>query len=298
MLALAEEADKKNLKVGVGLMCRHCKARGELFDRIQNGEIGDVIMLRAYRMHPPVGSAFTRPKPASENELMWQIKNFHSFLWASGGCYSDFYIHNIDECCWMKNAWPVKAQALGGRHYRGDHIDQNFDTYAVEYTFDDGAKLWLDGRVMTGCHQEFASYAHGSKGSAHISGPGGHAPAKSRIFRNQNIQRRGGDVVWAYPDAEPSPYELEWIDLVDAVRQNKPYNEAVRGTQASLVTSMGRMAAHTGQVVTYDQMLNSDHEFAPDVDKLVLDGTAPLVANAEGKYPIPQPGITTDREYA
>ena len=27
MLALGEEAEKKNLKVGVGLMCRHCEAR-------------------------------------------------------------------------------------------------------------------------------------------------------------------------------------------------------------------------------------------------------------------------------
>jgi hypothetical protein len=151
---------------------------------------------------------------------------------------------------------------------------------------------------MTGCHQEFASYAHGTKGSAHVSGPRGHAPAKCKIFRNQKIERRGGDVVWAYPDNEPSPYELEWIDLVEAIRQNKPYNEAARGTQASLVTSMGRMAAHTGQVVTYDEMLNSGHEFAPEVDKLVLDGPAPIQADANGKYPVPQPGITTDREYA
>jgi predicted dehydrogenase len=298
MLALADAAAKKNLKVGVGLMCRHCHARGELFDRIQNGEIGQITMLRAYRMHPPVGSAFTKPKPADENELMWQIKNFHSFLWASGGCFSDFYIHHIDECCWMKNAWPVKAQALGGRHYRGDNIDQNFDIYAVEYTFDDGTKLLLDGRVMTGCHQEFASYAHGTKGSAHISGPGGHSPAKCKIFRDQNIQIRGGDVAWAYPDPEPSPYVLEWEDLIDAVRQDKSYNEVPRGVQASLVTSMGRMAAHTGQVITFDEILNGEHEFAPGVDQLVLNGPAPIQANSEGKYPVPQPGIITDREYA
>jgi len=297
MFALAEEADKKNLKVGVGLMCRHCVARKELFNRIQDGEIGQITMLRAYRMHPPVGSAFTKPKPAEENELMWQVNNFHSFMWLSGGCYSDFYIHNIDECCWMKNSWPVKAQALGGRHYRGDNIDQNFDTYAVEYTFDDGSKLWFDGRTMAGAKQDFASYAHGTKGSAHISGPG-HAPAKCKIYRDQNIVRRGGDIAWTYTDPEPSPYELEWVDLFKAIREDQPYNEAARGTQASLVTSMGRMAAHTGREITYDEILNSDHEFAPTVDQLVLDGPAPIQANAEGKYPIPQPGITTDREFA
>lgn len=297
MLELAKQADQKNLKVGVGLMCRHCKGRQELFDRIQNGEMGELLMLRAYRMHPPVGSAFTKRKPDDANELMWQIKNFHSFLWASGGCYSDFLIHNLDECCWMKNAWPVKAQALGGRHYRGDYIDQNFDAYAVEYTFADGAKLWLDGRVMSSCHDEFASYAHGTKGAAVIS-EGGHSPAKCRIYKDQDIRRRGGNLAWAFPQPEPSPYQLEWNDLIDAIRNDKPYNEAQRGTEASLVTSMGRMAAHTGRVITFDEILNSDHEFAPDLDKLVLDGPAPIQADAEGKYPVPQPGITKNREFA
>ena len=46
----------------------------------------------------------------------------------------------------MKDAWPVKAQATGGRHYRGNSIDQNFDNYSVEYTFADGAKLFFYGR--------------------------------------------------------------------------------------------------------------------------------------------------------
>jgi predicted dehydrogenase len=297
MFALGEAAKKKNLKVGVGLMCRHCKARQELFDRIKMGEIGDITMLRAYRMHGPVGSAFSPPKPADQNELMWQVSRFHSFLWASGGCYSDFLIHNIDECCWMKDGWPVKAQAIGGRHYRGNNIDQNFDSYGVEYTFDDGAKLWLDGRVMGGCNDKFSSYAHGTKGSATIS-ESSHTPSRAKIFHGQNIKDRGGDVAWAWGTREPNPYRLEWEDLFDAIRNDKPYNEVERGTSASLVTAMGRMAAHTGQEITWDQILNCDHEFAPDVDKLVLDGPAPIQADAEGKYPVPQPGITTKREYA
>ncbi len=110
--------------------------------------------------------------------------------------------------------------------------------------------------------------------------------------------RRGGDIAWTFNNPEPSPYDLEWIDLFNAIKEDKPYNEVVRGTQASLVTSMGRMAAHTGQEVTYEQILNSEHEFAPMVDQLVLDGPAPIQANSEGKYPVPQPGIITDREYA
>jgi predicted dehydrogenase len=294
MFELADQATAKNLKVAVGLMCRHCEARQELFDRIQNGEIGDLTMLRAYRMTPPVGSAFSEPKPADMNELMWQIQRFHSFLWASGGCYSDFLIHNIDECCWMKNAWPVKAQAVGGRHYRGNNVDQNFDHYGVEYTFADGTKLWLDGRNIAGCWDEFASYAHGTKGSAVISSSS-HSPARCRIYKGHNEDK--ADLVWRFRQPEKSPYQLEWNHLIEAIRQDKPYNEAKRGVEASLVTSMGRMAAHTGRVITYEEILNSDHEFAPEVDKLVIDGPAPIQADKDGKYPVPLPGVVTNREF-
>ena len=296
MLALAEKSREKNLKVGVGLMCRHCVVRQELFDRIKNDELGQLNLLRAYRIAGPTAHAFALPKPADEtSELLYQIREFHAFLWASGGAYSDFLIHNIDECCWMKDAWPVSAKGFGGRHYRGDYIDQNFDTYSTEFTFADGAKLYLEGRTVEGCYNEFASYCHGTKGSAIISAAG-HTPAKSRIFKGQN-QENKADVTWTAPRPEPNPYQLEWDHLIAAIKSDKPYNEAKRGAEASLVTSMGRMACHTGQVVTFDQMLNLEHEFAPDIDKLTLTSPAPIVANASGKYPVPQPGIVITREY-
>ena len=289
MLGLYEEAKAKNLKVGVGLMCRHCVARGELFDRIQNGEIGDLTLLRAYRQAGPTGSAFVDKNDGSLSELMYQIKNFHGFLWASGGAFSDFLIHNIDECCWMKNDWPVEAKAAGGRHYRMDNVDQNFDNYSVEYTFADGAKLFLEGRCMPGAHKEFASYAHGTKGSAVIS-TASHAPSKARIYKGQHIDSKE-HLVWAYPQPEPNPYQLEWNDLLKAIREDLPYNEVERGVKASLVTSMGRMAAHTGQLITMDQALNNDLALTTSVDTLTLDGPAPLLADADGKYPIPMPGL-------
>ncbi|HMB06241.1 MAG TPA: Gfo/Idh/MocA family oxidoreductase [Isosphaeraceae bacterium] len=189
MLALGEEAKRKGLKVGVGLMGRHCEARQELYTRIKDGEIGDIVMLRAYRQTGPIGSALTPPRPDDIGELLYQVKKFHGFLWASGGCYSDFLIHNIDECCWMMDAWPVEAKGTGARTYREDYIDQNFDTYSVEYTFEDGAKLLLEGRNIPGCHQEFASYVHGTKGSAILS-TNSHTPAKCRIYQGQKAEVR------------------------------------------------------------------------------------------------------------
>jgi predicted dehydrogenase len=295
MLALAEEAKKKNLKVGVGLMCRHCEARGELFNRIKDGQIGDIVMLRAYRQTAPVGTALTEPKPDDISELMYQIRKFHGFLWASGGCFSDFLIHNIDECCWMKDAWPVKAKGSGARCYRENYIDQNFDNYSVEYTFGDGAKMFLEGRNMPGCTQEFASYVHGTKGCAVIS-ESSHTPAKCRIYKGQSFAKK--DLVWAFPQPETNPYQLEWDHLIHAIKKDLLYNEVKRGAEASLVTSMGRMACHTGQLITFDDMLNCPHEFAPEVDKLAMDGPAPLrVETSIGHYPWPQPGLLREREF-
>ncbi|HPP53409.1 MAG TPA: gfo/Idh/MocA family oxidoreductase, partial [Thermoguttaceae bacterium] len=292
MLELGKKSVAKNLKVGVGLMVRHCRGRQQLYDRIRSGEIGDIIALRAYRMGS--GGGMTGPKPPDQSELLYQVRRFHSFLWASGGVYSDFYIHQIDECSWMKGAWPVKAHALGGRHYRGGNVDQNFDTYSIEYTYPDGTKLFYFGRQMPGCHDEFASYAHATKGTAIIS-THVHTPGKVRTFKGQDFAQE--NLIWAFPQPEPNPYQLEFDDLVEAIRQDKPYNEVERGAIASMVTSMGRMAAHTGQVITYEQMLNCPHEFAPDVDKLTMDSPAPLQADKDGRYPIPQPGILKDREY-
>jgi predicted dehydrogenase len=295
MFELGKLSVERNLKVGVGLMCRHCVVRQELLDRIRNGEIGDLLMLRAYRMAGPTGSAAATKKPDDmKSELLYQISRFHGFLWASGGAVSDFLIHNIDECCWMKEDWPVEAVASGGRHYRNDCVDQNFDTYSIEYTFGDGTKMFVNGRTIPGCHNEFASYAHGTKGSAVISASG-HSPAKCKIYTGQKMTRN--NIVWEGPKSEPNPYQLEWNDLINAIRKDLPYNEVERGVKASVVTSMGRMAAHTGVRITYDDMLNCEHEFAPGLETLTLDSPAPVRANAQGNYPVPQPGIITTREY-
>ena len=296
MLKLAEEATAKNLKVGVGLMSRHSRALQELHQRIQDGEIGDLILLRGYRMHGPVGSAFSEKWPGKPGELLWQIQRFHSFLWASGGCFSDFYIHHVDHLCWMKNAWPVKAQALGGRHYRGNSVDQNFDSYAVEYTFADGSKFMMDGRCINGCNDIYSSYAHGSKGMAIVS-KANDCGLPSSTYKGQNPERSNQLWVSKVDPDQQNPYQNEWNDLVDAIRNDKPYNEAKRGVEASLVTSMGRMAAHTGQEITFEEMLNSDHEYAPGVDKFTLNSSAPLRADSNGKYPVPEPGIKKKREF-
>ena len=297
MLQLADQASAANLKVGVGLMSRHAHNLEQLHDRIRHGEIGEIVLMRGYRMHGPAGYSESVAKPPEVSDLEYQIRRFHSFLWASGGCFSDFYIHIIDHCCWMKNAWPVSAQAVGGRHYKATpegvpFVDQNFDNYSVEYTFGDGTKFFFDGRCVTGAFGEYSSYIHGTKGIA-IASRANDCGGPSATFRGHNITAKP---IWQSTDTT-NPYQNEWDTLVTAIKENKPYNEVPRGVQGSLVTAMGRMAAHTAQEITYEQMLNCDHEFAPDVDKLTMDSPAPLMPGPDGKYPIPTPGLNPKREF-
>jgi predicted dehydrogenase len=301
MLKLSEAASAKNLKVGVGLMSRHSRAMQELAKRVHNGEIGDVILERGYRMHAPGGFFLSLPKPADISHLMYQVQRFHSFIWASGGNYSDFYIHHLDHLGWMKNAWPVRAQGLGGRHYRQSpegitYVDQNFDIYSVEYTYADGSKFYFDGRCMTGAQQIYSSYLHGSKGMAIVS-KNSDCGMPSSIYKSQKPVPE--DMIWesSVNPEEKDPYQNEWNDLIDAVRDDKPYNETTRGVEASMVANMGRMAAHTGREVTWEEILNCEHDMAPGVDSLTMDSPAPLVADANGRYPVPQPGIVMEREY-
>jgi len=288
IIELSALADAKNLKVGVGLMARHNSARQELFQQLRDGAAGDIITLRGYRMHPAVQGWDLFPGPPKDmTELQWQVKRFHCFLWASGGIYSDYYIHHIDEACWMKDAWPVKAEANGGRQMRAKIDDQNFDNYSVEYTFADGTKFFYFGRTIPKAESKFGLFGHGSKHAFQISG-NGHHPARSAIFKGQEIDTK--NTVWTADKSETQPYRQEWMDLVEAVVKNTPYNEAVRGAQASLVTAMGRFAAHTGQAVTYDEMLNCPDDLTAGVESLTDSSPPLLLANADGTYPVPYPG--------
>jgi predicted dehydrogenase len=283
VLKAGEAAKAKNLKISTGLMCRHSASRQALIGKIRDGAVGQVQLVRAYRMEfrPPLG-----PCKPGDSELYWQIRNPERFLWVAGGYFHDRTIHLVDEMCWLKGAWPVAAHGVGGRNHESTDLSQNLDAYSIEYTFADGTKGAVVGRYYADCYPEFATFVHGTKCAAQFSG-NIHAPTV-QMHKDQRIDR--DNIVWEPPKEQVSPYVEEWRVLLEAIRNDRPHNEVERSAYSDLATIMGRAAVHTGKIVTWDEAMASNFQFCANIDSLTPDSAAPAVADASGRYPIPVPG--------
>ena len=300
VLRAGELAVKKNLKVAGGLMWRHDKPREEVIQRIHDGAIGEVILLRTYRMHGPWG---LHTRPPGMRELEYQLTYWLNFIWLGNGFLAEGMVHNVDVCCWAKNAWPVAAQGQGGR-LALTQPGQWYDHYNVEYFFADGTRLLAQGRHMNHCWGIYSDFAHGTKGSAIIMES--LAAANPRIYKSQ-LQTRENEV-WRFGGRQPNPYQVgerpfegirqagnpyqvEHDLLFEAVRQDKPYNEAERCAKAAMAAIMGRMAAYSGQMLTWEQAFNSSLELAPGLESYTWDSTPPVLPDEQGRYPVAIPGL-------
>ena len=286
IIRAGEAAEKKNLKIAAGVMCRHSASRQALIQRMRDGALGEIQLIRAYRMDPGYGMG---PFPrGGENELLWQLTpgRPYQFLWSSGGIFIELMIHQIDECFWIKDAWPVSAHGVGGRFAGSTDCSQNLDSYSIEYTFADGAKALVTGRYIPNCFNDFATFVHGTKCAAQFSG-NVHQPT-CRIFKDQNLDP--ANVTWQPERERVNPWQAEWDVLLSAIRQDRPHNEARRAALANLGAIMGRAAVHMGQVITWDQAMASDFQFCANVDQLTAASPAPVQADDQGRYPAPVPG--------
>lgn len=287
LIKAGDEAEKKNLKIAAGLQCRHSLARQELIKRIRDGEIGDILLIRAYRL---TNTGDLRPKPDDISELHWQIRNPVHFTWVSGGYYAEMNIHQIDEICWLKDQLPVTAFGMGGRNPDHRNRSQVLDSYHIEFTFPDGTKGTDDGRFISNTHIEFATYVHGTKCAAQFSGPVHRDDV--HIFKDQRIDK--DNIAWSAERDPYNPWDAEWKVLIDAIRNDKPHNEAKRAALSNLADIMGRAAVHSGQIITWDEAMASDYQWCDYTDTMTDDSPAPVKPDAEGYYPAPNAGQWTE----
>jgi predicted dehydrogenase len=287
VIKAGEVAEKKNLKIAAGLQCRHSRNRQELIKRMRDGQLGDIQLIRAYRMEP---CGWLGPRPAAVKDLHWQIRNFTHFLWVSGGLFAEMDIHQIDEICWIKDAWPVSAHGISGRAANNTDRGQNLDSLTIEWTFPDGTKAFDIVRWLPKCHTEFATWIHGTKCAAQFSGAV-HA-GTVHIYKDQRCAN--DNIAWRAPNEPISPWQAEWDVLLDDIHHDRPHNEAKRAALSNLADIMGRAAAHSGKIITWDEAMASNFRFCPDIDHMTEDSVPPIQADGQGHYPVPVPGQWTE----
>jgi myo-inositol 2-dehydrogenase/D-chiro-inositol 1-dehydrogenase len=280
VLAAAEEAKKKNLKVGVGLQRRHQPSYHEAIQKIRDGAIGDIIALRCYwNGSHPAKQPFAR---GDLSELEYQVRNWYFFSWLSGDHICEQHVHNIDVCNWVKDSHPVEAQGMGGRQVRtGKEYGNIFDHHMVEFTYADGTKMFSQCRQIPGCMNLVAEFAHGTRGV--MSTNGQHS---EMLVGGKRTWRTSGGKAGYDNDA----YRVEHDALFHAIRYDEPYNEAEYGAHSTMTAIMGRMATYSGKIVKWDEAFKSSISTTTDAEK--WDADAPVKANAEGSYAIATPGLT------
>ena len=284
LLAAGEEAERKNVKIAAGLQCRHSPARKALLDKIHGGAMGDITLIRANRLG---GTGWLNSQGPKSNDLMSQLQfgRIHLY-WIGSGHMVDYLIHQIDECCWIKNAWPVEAIGMGGRVPESRDCGQNIDVYSIEYTFADGTKAFCGFRRINSTRSDFATYIHGTKCAAQFSG-NVHA-ATVHMFKDQRTD--SDNIAWTPEKDAVSPWQYEWNNFIASIRNDRPHNECKRAVYSDLTTLMGRAACHTGQKVTWDDMMKSRFQFCNYLDTLQPDSPVPVKADENGKFPAPIPG--------
>jgi myo-inositol 2-dehydrogenase / D-chiro-inositol 1-dehydrogenase len=272
ILAANEAAKQQDLKVVVGFHNRHSRRIQETIGRLRDGAIGSINLLRAYWNVGLLRS--TPPRPPELPEMLYQLRNPYHFLWLSGDYFVDALIHYIDLCCWLKDTHPVSAQGQGGRQVRlptqsGDTFDHHF----VEFVFEDECRMYAQTRQIPACWNLGGAHAQGALGRSDV--------VQGRIE---------GTTPWRFNGPPENPYQAELDTLLDAIRSGHSRNDTQFAAMSTMTAIMGRMASHSGQMLQWDEALNSNARLAPD--HYALDATPPVTADEHGTYPVPQLGVT------
>jgi predicted dehydrogenase len=256
VLASAAEAQRKNLSVMSGFCWRYDPRMRATVAQIHAGAIGDLRAIIATYHTGTLTTKFPGTRTPGQTDLEWQLHNWYNFTWLSGDHLVEQAIHNVDKIAWlMKQEMPTQAIAVGGRTVPA--YGNTYDNFSVAYEYASGVRATLSCRQHDGVYNEVTDYVMGTEG----------------IFSNGRLATQGitGKTNWKYTGPTRDMYQVEHDELFAAIRAGKPVNDGISMAHSTLMAIMGRMAAYTGQVVTWDRALNSEEVLVP----ATLDWNAP-----------------------
>ncbi len=243
ILASAEKAEAFGLSVVTGTQRRHQKEYIETYKRVADGAIGDIVAARAYWN---MQQLWYRNKEEGWSNMEWMIRDWVNWRWLSGDHIVEQHVHNLDVINWFTEMHPIKAVGMGGRQRRvtGDQ----YDFFSIDFEYANGMHMHSMCRQINGCVSNVSEFIVGTKGSSNC---------RDTIFKPD------GTIAWKFEGQGKNPYDQEHVDLVTAIRTEKPYNEAKNTAISNLVAIMGRESAYTGKETTWEEMEQSTMKLGP-----------------------------------
>jgi predicted dehydrogenase len=268
-LAAAKMADEKKLKVVVGLQRHYDQKYRETIQKIREGLAGDIIGGQVYWNG---GSIWYRGRKPDMTEMQFQVNNWYHFNWLSGDHIVEQHVHNIDIANWVLDRLPESAYGVGGRQNRvPGQSSEIYDHHSVNFVYPGGVRIASQCRQFPGGDGRVNEEFQGTKGYVKIG----------------EITDYKGNVLWKFEGKSDNPYQVEHDELHDAIRNDKPLNNAVYGTTSSFSAVLGRTATYTGKQTGYDDLLKTGFRTMPE--SLTWDTIPPVVPDKDGNYPLPMP---------
>ncbi|MFO0888631.1 MAG: Gfo/Idh/MocA family oxidoreductase [Isosphaeraceae bacterium] len=271
VLETCERARTKNLSVVSGLCLRYDNGFRETVRRIHDGQIGQVTTLLAndYR-----SGRWAKPRQPGWSDMLYHMRNWYNFTWLSGDFNVEQHVHFLDVCAWiMKGRYPIKAVGMGGRQaLTGDEYGNIYDHFSVVYEYDDGARLISNCRQQPGCKNDMSARVLGTTGRADF------------VERKNGLRIHSDKGSWHFEGPVNNIYQTEHDELFAGIRSGRPINNGEYMAKSTLLAVMGRMAAYTGQEITWEMAMNSKEDLSPS--RYDWDAAPP-------PSPIAVPGQTT-----
>lgn len=269
----AKQARQKNLSLVSGFCWRYHFPKRAIFDKIKAGAIGKVTSI--YNTYN-TGELWSRPRQPGWTQMEFEMRNWLYYNWLSGDHIAEQAVHSLDMMSWaMGDLKPMSATGTGGRQSRTEDIYGNvFDHFAIVYEYPENVRGYHFSRQQKNCSNSY---------SVKVSGDQGHA----NIDCIRRIHQISSDKEWRYQGEENNMYQTEHDELFASIRSEKPMNDGNWMAQSTMLAIMGRMAAYTGQTITWEEALNSNQKLGPDIDEYHWRLKWPMA-------PVAKPGITTE----
>jgi predicted dehydrogenase len=274
VLEAAKEADKKGLKVVVGLQRHYDDKYRETYKRVKDGAIGDIIQANVYWNGAGI---WWRKREEGMTDTMAQVHNWYHYAYLSGDHICEQHVHNLDVANWFLGETPVSAFGVGGRRViTPDQPSEIFDHFAVNLIYASGASVASQCRQYPGLGRVSEDF-RGTKGVCEIG----------------KISDYKGNILWKYEGKPENAYQVEHNELHGFIRSNTAHNDAYFGATSSFTASLARYAAYTAKELKWDATLALNDSIMPVCafghEHLDPAGTPPVKAKADGSLTVPNP---------